>query len=108
MRIRPLRQEFGMTQEELGKKIGQTKSNISKYETGSLEPSIQTLNLLADIFNVSVDYLLGRSDERKPDESDYEIVTQAFHLSEDVSELSPEEIEQIDDYIRFIKSKNKK
>jgi transcriptional regulator with XRE-family HTH domain len=66
LRIRDLRNEFGLTQEELGKKIGQTKSNISKYETGSLEPGIDTLRELAKIFNVSLDYLMGESDIRNP------------------------------------------
>lgn len=66
LRIRDLRNEFGLTQEELGKKIGQTKSNISKYETGSLEPGIDTLRELAKIFNVSLDYLMGASDIRNP------------------------------------------
>ncbi|WP_160198824.1 helix-turn-helix domain-containing protein [Senegalia massiliensis] len=64
MRIRELRKEFNLTQEELGKKVGQTKSNISKYETGALEPGIDTLNSLARIFDVSIDYLLGNTDQR--------------------------------------------
>lgn len=66
LRIRSLRNEFGLTQEELGKKIGQTKSNISKYETGALEPGIDTLKALAVFFNVSLDYLMGKSDIRNP------------------------------------------
>lgn len=69
LRIRSLRNEFGLTQEELGKKIGQTKSNVSKYETGALEPGIDTLKVLAVFFDVSLDYLMGKSDIRNPYDS---------------------------------------
>ena len=70
MRIRQLRQELGLTQEELGKKIGQTKSNISKYETGALEPGIDTLKMLSEIFGVTLDYLLEKDNNRSLEGSD--------------------------------------
>lgn len=66
MRIRNLRNELNLTQEELGKRIGQTKSNVSKYETGALEPGLDTLKVLAESFDVSLDYLMGQSDIRNP------------------------------------------
>lgn len=66
MRIKSLRHEFEYTQEELGKKIGQTKSNISKYENGVLEPGIDTLKELAKLFDVSLDYLTSNSNIRNP------------------------------------------
>lgn len=61
-RLKELRTSKGLTQEELGKKIGQSKSNISKYENNILEPNMQTLNLMANFFDVSVDYLIGNTD----------------------------------------------
>lgn len=61
LRLRELREQAKLTQSQLGDKIGQTKSNISKYERGELEPNIQTLFALADIFGVTVDYLLDRT-----------------------------------------------
>ena len=48
-----------MTQAELAKKIGKGTSTLQKYELGLLEPSIETLTKLSDIFDVSIDYLLG-------------------------------------------------
>lgn len=65
MRLRELREEKKLTQEQLGKIIGQTKSNISKYERGELEPNLQTLSELSEIFDVSLDYLIGKSNIRK-------------------------------------------
>ena len=61
-RLKELRTLRGLTQEEFGKKIGQSKSNISKYENNILEPNMQTLNLMANFFDVSVYYLIGNTD----------------------------------------------
>lgn len=60
-RIKYLREKAGLTQKELGLKVGQTSSNISKYELGILEPNIRTLNAIADYFDVSVDFLTEAS-----------------------------------------------
>ena len=96
LRIRDLRNEFGLTQEELGKKIGQTKSNISKYETGSLEPGIDTLRELAKIFNVSLDYLMGASDIRNPYQSN---IIKTNNKEED---LVPEEFTNADEARAYV------
>lgn len=59
--IKRLRQERHMTQEELGSVINVQKAAISKYEVGRVEPSADVLRKLANFFNVSTDYLLGRT-----------------------------------------------
>lgn len=61
-RLKDLRTGSGLTQEELGKKVGVGKMTVSQYETGSRRPDIETLEALADALNVSVDYLIGKSD----------------------------------------------
>lgn len=63
-RLKDLREEKGLTQEALGELVNLTKANISKYESGKLEPNIDTINFLASFFNVTVDYLLGRTEAR--------------------------------------------
>lgn len=59
-RIRELRKKAKMTMKELGKSVGLAESTISLYETGKHEPDLDTLRRFADIFGVSVDYILGR------------------------------------------------
>lgn len=59
-RIKLLRKEKGITQTKLAADLGVEKSTISKYEKGG-SPSYQMLWNLADYFNVSVDYLIGKS-----------------------------------------------
>lgn len=65
-RIRTLRQQKEITQDELGHIVNVQKSAISKYELGRAVPSTDVLKKLSDYFNVSIDYLLGLSEERTP------------------------------------------
>lgn len=64
--IKNLRIERGITQEQLASLLKVSRSTIGMYETGSREPDFETLEAIADIFNVDMDYLIGRSSvERK-------------------------------------------
>lgn len=64
-RLRELRLELGLTQKELGIKLGFKDNAITNYEKDNREPDRVTLCKLADIFNVTTDYLLGRTDNRQ-------------------------------------------
>lgn len=57
--FKELRIKHGLTQEELGKMLNISKANLSKYEKGLSQPKMATLINLAEIFNVTVDTLLG-------------------------------------------------
>ena len=59
-RLRELRTQRELSQAELARKLGVSKSRISMYELGSREPDFETLELIADFFNVDMDYLLGK------------------------------------------------
>lgn len=63
-RIRSLRSEHSMTQTELAKKLGVSKSVISSYENAIHQPPYDILIRLSQIFGVTCDYLLGISDTR--------------------------------------------
>lgn len=56
--IAKLRHETGLTQEELGQKIGVTNKTVSRWETGSYMPNIEMLKLLSDLFSVSINELI--------------------------------------------------
>ena len=60
-RLRALRHEKSLTQAELSKIIGVSKSSINMYERGDREPGFEKLEAFADYFNVDIDYLMGRS-----------------------------------------------
>ena len=59
-RIKDMRLEKGWSQQELGDLLGVTKVSVCGYESGTRTPSLETFSLLADIFNTTSDYLLGR------------------------------------------------
>lgn len=61
--IKRLRSSSGMTQTELAKKLGVSRSTIGMYETGARSPDTEMLEKIADLFNVDVDYLLGRTNK---------------------------------------------
>ena len=62
-RIRALMQENGLNQVRLAEQTGIRQNTISAWLRGKKEPCIQSLWILADYFQVSIDYLVGRSDD---------------------------------------------
>ena len=86
MRIKELRQQTNLNQTETAKKMGLPRVNYNKYENEGIEPNIETLKNFADYFNVSLDYLCGRTwnnqvgyipEERK------NLITQIINLSDE-------------------------
>jgi transcriptional regulator with XRE-family HTH domain len=57
-RLRGLREERGWSQRELGRRLGVLQSKLSKYESGTHQPSLRTLVHIASLYAVSTDYLL--------------------------------------------------
>lgn len=70
--IRKYRKSSGLTQEALAEKLNTTRQSVSKWEQGSLEPNIQMLNNLAELFGVSLDNLVnGKDGLEDSDDKDY-------------------------------------
>ena len=61
-RFKLLRKERGLSQAALATELGFTKSSVNMYERGDREPGLESLETIADFFNVDLDYLLGKSD----------------------------------------------
>ena len=76
-RITQLRDEMNQSRKELALSLNISYSSMSKYETEERFPDKEMLLKLSDYFNVSLDYLLGRSDTRL--EKKNEIYSNAFH-----------------------------
>ncbi|MEW8997584.1 MAG: helix-turn-helix domain-containing protein [Thermoanaerobacter sp.] len=116
-RLRQLREEKGLLQKDVAKILGITPSAYGYYEQGKREPSMEVLKKLSDFFNVSIDYLLGRTDIRSPVDEITEAVSDDPELFEfwntlkkredlkllfkQTKKLSPKDIKQI---IRIIKA----
>ena len=62
LRLKTLRQERKMTQQQLAERLDLTKASVSGYEQSSIYPSVEVLIQISQYFNVSADYLIGLSD----------------------------------------------
>ena len=65
-RVKNLREDLDMTQKEVAEKLYINRSTYSNYESGIRNLPVEILSDLADIFGTSVDYLIGRTDIKKP------------------------------------------
>jgi len=104
-KIRKLRQEKGWSQTQLAKKLNTQSQNISRYERGVFTPSTEALAKFAEVFGVSVDYLLNDDAE---DAGAYQIRDkQLQRYFEEVDKLSEEDKNLVKGLIESVLIKNK-
>lgn len=125
-RLKKLREEKNLNQEEFAKILNISRSSIGMYESNKREPSDELKKQFADFFNCTIDYLMGTSDVRKPfivppakksgvvDElfnkyySELQKEFQQAGLVIDIDGLTEEDIEEIKEFVRFRKERRKK
>lgn len=109
-RLRYLRKEKKLSQQKIADYLGISRQGYGKYEDGRSEPDHQTLVELATYFNVTIDYLLGRtnnpevSEENEKDKIINKIATEfpeADLMFHDLANMTAEELEDVYDYIKF-------
>jgi len=132
-RLKQLRKEYKLSQKQVAEILGISESGYGYYEQGRNEPSIEMLNKLADRYNVTIDYLLGRTDDPTLQSSgvqeqrgeykadfdpiseinrllkEYGIEQMGFFDIEKWKDMTPEDIRSLEDYFNYLhnKSKNK-
>ncbi|PFW60804.1 helix-turn-helix domain-containing protein [Bacillus sp. AFS075034] len=107
-RLRSCREKKGYTQGYVCEKIGLHKGTLSSYESGRREPKFEILIPLADMYEVTVDYLLGRSQNPKLTEKESEEMTQeAEEWLKLYNQLSEENREVFKAAMQGVISKNK-
>lgn len=103
-RLKSSRKRLNLTQQQLADKLNTTKGTISNYENEHSTPSNEMLKQLADALDVSVDYLLGRTNN--PDK-DGKQPNRAFHKFENLTEEEKEYLEVQLKFFRETLKKNK-
>jgi transcriptional regulator with XRE-family HTH domain len=97
-RIKQLREELGLKQLELADKVGLTEAAISMYERNKRQPDYGILAKFAEIFDCTVDYLLGitnnRNEQIKPPDEYTAIVVHAKN-----SKVTPEQLRKLIDFL---------
>lgn len=76
-----IREQSGLTQQQMAEKLGVSRSAVGMYENGEREPNFETLELIADTFNVDMNYLLGK----KPTT---EVIPSAYYLNDDARDIA--------------------
>lgn len=79
--FRKIRERSGLTQQQMADKLGVSRSAIGMYENGEREPNFETLELIADTFNVDMNYLLGK----KPTT---EVIPDRYYLDDDARDMA--------------------
>ena len=106
--LKKIRQDCNLTQEELAKKINTSRSNIVNYEKIKNIPSLDVLNKLSEILDCSIDYLLGKTDERNPKQEDpFGLAKIGFNMK-DYTPPTETQKAQIEELIKVIMKDNKK
>ncbi|WP_029277537.1 helix-turn-helix domain-containing protein [Carnobacterium jeotgali] len=105
-RLRDLRAETGLNQEEVAKKLGIGRTTYAMYEQGNREPDNDTLIEIAELFNVSIDYLLGRDVPRWANQSDildlYKMLDSNVNMAYGGENLTEEEKQRVKDILTGI------
>lgn len=100
------RQQMRLSQTELASRLGLSTSAVAMYESGAREPRIDTLEAYADIFNVSVDTLMGR------DEAEHTplhlLPKKVLKLCDTVIQLSDKDLETVIAFASFLSSRCEK
>ena len=110
-RLRYLREKHNLSQLALAKKLGIPNQNISNYEREFRHPDYDTLQKIADFFEVSIDWLLGRTDDPSPPEKEIQFTFKGKPLDDELRELLTiilERLEKADEgerrfYVRMLR-----
>lgn len=103
-RIKQLRSELSLSQEELALKVGlSNKSSIATYESGRSSPPDEIKLKMCELFNCSMDYLMGLSDERNVQDKDKKFI--AFYNG--YKDMDSADQKMLDDIFNSIVERNK-
>jgi len=101
VRFNILYEESNSSQEDFGKPFNASKSQVFHWRNGSGEPDTLTLSAIATVCNVSIDWLVGKTDIRRP------IETIAAHRTDDPSSELPEEARKsLEEFKKFLFEKH--
>lgn len=105
--IRELRKENGMSQQQLADKMFVNQTAVSQWERGATMPEPQAILRLAELFGVSTDYLLGRTDKKEPPVEDErpnaDVRAAQLRLADDLYDrLTPENRAKADSYLAYL------
>lgn len=103
-RVKQLRKEHGWSQGELAERVGGDPAQISRYENGRITPSADAVVKLAEVFDVSTDYLLVEDSPRRPFRGAEDALGERLGT---IGELSPEDLTLLLGFLDALVTKNR-
>lgn len=106
-RLKKARERAGLRQVEACKKIGISNGTLSGYERDYRDPDTKTLEKMAEVYDVSVDWLLGRTDKSELEYYKNKIATEFPDIDlmfKDMESLTSEDLKEVYEYIKFKKN----
>ncbi|MGN9864670.1 helix-turn-helix domain-containing protein [Bacillus swezeyi] len=107
-RLKFLREKAGLTQKFVAQKIGVKNNTLSSYESGKRQPDYETTKKLADLYDVSIDFLLtGKEHENSSDDMWKELLNPKTQvLFKDLKDAPEEKIDELIQFWEFIKNRD--
>ena len=99
-RLRQARDASGLTQEDVAARLDVAPQTVWQWEDGRVAPMVDRLNVLASLYGVSVDWLLGRTNVSE------EVADLAFRYS--LTDLPEEDIDMVNDFIRMVRDRRRR
>nr|WP_164671143.1 helix-turn-helix transcriptional regulator [Virgibacillus doumboii] len=113
-RVKYLRNKRGISQERVADAIGISRARYAHYENNRVEPDLDLIRKIADYYDVTTDYLMGRTENTEFNKENdktkiiYKIATEfpdADLMFNDLANMTAEQLEDVYDYIKFKQSK---
>lgn len=111
IRLKELREKAGYSQQSFADAIGVKQSTVGNWEAGAREPKLEVMQKLADFFDVSVDYLIGRDNTPRPRKEaaqKKEISDEDIKFALFGGDVTDEAYEDVKRFAQFIKEKYEK
>lgn len=111
LRLKEIRNECQCSQLKLSEQLGVSRSTVAMWENGSSQPDNDMLIRIADIFGVSTDYLLGKTETKKAPAQSVDAITFddfAYAMHNEAKDLSPENKQKLLELAQFFKEQQQK
>ena len=103
IRLKKLRETKGISQRQLADILNVSRGSVGNWESGTREPNLNTIRIIADFFGITIDYLLGVDD--KPYNKLLDLGSIESDILNELADLTDHKKEEVLNFIKFLKDK---